>query len=156
MHGLTMTRDEYTHTLDVLDRWADTLVAKSDQQITGAAFGLMDDGQGGRRGGMCALGALHYTLHGEPRPHDFYVINLDGAPDAFVLDLVARTAARQNRVDDYQERRDASHLTPIPFLNDVAGLSFVQFAGAVRSTRLWLMEHVAVEEEVPTPDQVPA
>lgn len=152
MHGLAMTRDEYTHTLDVLDRWADTLVANSDRQVKRFAFAHLDDG----RVGMCALGALHYTLHGEPRPHDFYVINLDGAPDAFVLDLVARTAARQNRVDDYQERRDASHLTPIPFLNDVAGLSFVQFAGAVRSTRLWLMEHVTVEDEVPTPEQVPA
>lgn len=152
MHGLTMTRDEYTHTLDVLDRWADTLVANSDRQIVGAAFGMMDDG----RGGMCALGALHYTLHGEPRPHDFYVVNLDGAPDAFVLDLVARTAARQNKVDHYQMRQSLSHLTPIPYLNDVAGLTFVQFAGAVRSTRLWLMEHVTVEEEVPAPEQVPA
>ena len=152
MHGLTMTRDEYTHTLDVLDRWADTLVANSDRQVTKVAFGLLDDG----RLGMCALGALHYTLHGEPRPHDFYVVNLDGAPDAFVLDLVARTAARQNNVKRHREEQAASHLTPIPYLNDVAGLTFVQFAGAVRSTRLWLMEHVTVEEEVPAPEQVPA
>lgn len=152
MHGLTMTRDEYTHTLDVLDRWADTLVANSDRQVKRFAFTHLDDG----RVGMCALGALHYTLHGEPRPHDFLCVNGDDFPDEFVMDLVARTAARQNNVKRYLAGREASHLTPIPYLNDVAGLTFVQFAGAVRSTRLWLMEHVTVEDEVPAPEQVPA
>lgn len=155
MAVFSYTQSEYDKYQRMLGAWADTLVTYDDRQCFGTLADEYDDGVK-----FCAMGALVVAaMERKPRHareiFDYSVAmplgwQYDVVGGAFVMELIARNACRQNDISPAHDTLCRYYPKSIPALNDSEHLTFVQFAAAIRAT----MAQIAEMAEI-IPDPVP-